>query len=200
VKPKVVVCASGDGSNFQALVEASRTGELDAQIVGLIASRAKIGAIGRARLLDIPFKVLSPLKFSSRKAWDAAMLKQLQLWEAEWVALAGFLSLIGKSVLSAYPKRILNSHPALLPKYGGKGMYGDHVHAAVLTAGDKETGLTFHWVDAQYDHGDNIQQFRIPTRDGDTIDSLAERVKREENRLYPKVLEDLIRQSTPRQS
>jgi phosphoribosylglycinamide formyltransferase-1 len=193
MRERIVICASGDGSNFQALVEASRKGLLEANVVGLITNKKKIGAIGRARSLDIPFRVLQVEEFPNRIAWDQAMLKQLQDWQADWVVLAGFLTLIGPKVLEAFPQRIVNSHPALLPKYGGKGMYGTRVHRKVLKSGDKETGITFHWVDGKYDEGGVIEQHRIPIKAGESEFDLEERVKREENRLFPLVLAKLMR-------
>ncbi len=193
MKAKVVVCASGDGSNFQALVEAAQRGQLQADIVGLIANKPGIGALNRAQNLNVPAKILPAKNYTSFVEWDLAFLRQLRDWQAEWVVLAGFLALIGPQVLAAFPKRILNSHPSLLPKFGGQGMYGQRVHQAVIEAGELETGITFHWVEAEYDRGAVISQFRLAVNKGETPTQLAERVKCEENRLYPRVLEDLLR-------
>jgi phosphoribosylglycinamide formyltransferase-1 len=191
-QPKIVVCASGEGSNFEAIVAASRRGELRAEITGLIVNRPKIGALGRARRLGIREKVLSPSKFSSRDAWDQAMLAQLEEWGADWLVLAGYLVLIGPQVLARFPGKIVNSHPSLLPKFGGPGMYGERVHHAVLAAGEKETGITFHLVDAHYDQGFILHQCKIPIHAGETVEQLSARLKREENYLFPKILNDLI--------
>ncbi len=190
--PKIVVCASGEGSNFQALVEASRSGELRAEITGLIVNRAKIGALGRAQRLKVDAKILTPAKFESRLAWDEAMVKCLQTWGAQWVVLAGFLVMVGPRVLNSFPDHVINSHPALLPKYGGPGMYGDRVFEAVVAAKENETGLTFHLVNEKYDEGRILHQVRIPILGNETAAQLAHRVKLEENRLYPKVLNDVI--------
>ncbi len=189
---KIAVCASGEGSNFQAIVEASRRGDLRAEVVGLLTNRGKIGALGRALHLNVESRVVSPGKYKSRSAWDQAMAKQLEAWGAEWVVLAGFLALIGPKVLAKFPDLVINSHPSLLPKYGGAGMYGERVFEAVVAAGERETGVTFHLVNARFDEGRVLHQVKIPVLAGESAAQLAERVKLEENRLYPKVLNDLI--------
>ncbi len=189
---KVVVCASGDGSNFQALVEASRRHELGAEVVGLICNREKIGAIGRAQKLNIPYKVIEPSAFKNRADWDEAMVNQLQNWHANWVVLAGFLLLIGPAILNQFPGHVVNSHPALLPKFGGKGMYGDNVHAAVLAAQEQETGITIHYVDAKYDEGHVIAQKRISISPGESVDELSRRLRLIENQFYPAELAKLF--------
>lgn len=189
---KIAVLASGDGSNFEALVAASREGRLPAEIVGLMANRHEIPALDRAGRLGIPSVVLRSADFPSREAWDGAMAEQLKVWNADWVALAGFLALVGPQVLAAFPNRLINSHPALLPKFGGAGMYGLRVHKAVLAAGEKETGVTFHLVDEVYDHGRVLRQEKIPVLANDTPESLAARLKARENQIFPQVLSELI--------
>jgi phosphoribosylglycinamide formyltransferase 1 len=197
MRPQIVVCASGEGTNFEALVYASRNGELNADIAGLIVNRAGCGALERAKKLGIPARVLSLKSFPERPQWDQAMADQMSEWKADWVVLAGYLALIGPTVLSRYPARIVNSHPALLPRHGGPGMYGRAVHQAVLTAGDTETGVTVHLIDEHFDRGRIIKQERIPVLPGDSVESLEARVKSVEVRLYPKVLNDLVtKQST----
>jgi phosphoribosylglycinamide formyltransferase-1 len=192
MKPKIVVCASGEGTNFEAIVTASRSGALQADVVGLLTNKSKIGAVGRAHRLEGPVRVLATKLFSSRDQWDSAMVSELKSWGADWVVLAGFLLLIGPKVLGAFPGRIVNSHPALLPKYGGKGMYGDNVHEAVLKAGETETGVSIHLVDPVYDHGQVLAQERVKVVPGDTLGKLSERVKAAEVSLYPRVLNDLL--------
>ncbi len=190
--PKIVVCASGEGTNFEAIVMACRSKELKAEVAGLVASRKNIGAIGRARLLGIPHKILNPHDYAARSEWDQAMARQFEAWSADWIALAGFLALVGPEVLKRYPQRVVNSHPSLLPKFGGAGMYGDRVHAAVLRAGESETGITIHTIDGEYDRGKILAQAKILVQPGDTVDQLATRVKAHEVSFYPKVLNDLV--------
>jgi phosphoribosylglycinamide formyltransferase-1 len=192
MKAKIVVLASGEGTNFEAIVKASRAGTLQADVVGLITNRGKIGAIGRAQRLEVPFKILAPKDFNTRDLWDQALVNQIEKWKADWVVMAGFLALIGPKMLARFPGHIVNSHPALLPKHGGAGMYGDNVHDAVLAAGDKESGVTIHTIDAVYDRGTTLAQERVKVVAGDTIATLSDRVKALEISLYPKVLNDLV--------
>lgn len=192
MKPRIAVCASGTGSNFSAIVAAAQAGSLGAEVVGLICNRPKAGVVGRAKLAKIPCRLLAPKDFSKREAWDAAMVTQLQKWQADWVVLAGFLLLVGPQLLAAYPRRIVNSHPSLLPKYGGAGMYGDNVHVSVLGAGEQESGVTIHLIDSRYDQGQILAQQKVPVLPGDTFASLAERVKTAEHQFYPRVLSDLV--------
>lgn len=190
--PKIVVLASGEGSNFEALVAAARSGLLKAEIKGLITNRAGVAALERASRLNVPSEVLDPKKFVSRDEWDAAVVKTLQGWQAEWVVLAGFLVLIGPRVLKAYPERVVNIHPALLPKFGGAGMYGMRVHQAVLEAGAAESGITVHLVDLEYDRGRILAQVKTPTAGLANPEALAERIRQLEHEHYPRVLNDLV--------
>jgi len=192
MKAKLVVCASGEGTNFEAIVKAARSGGLQAEIAGLITNRSGIGAIQRADRLGIPHRVIRPKNFAIRSEWDHEMVRQMEAWGADWVVLAGFLALIGPEVLQRYPERVINSHPALLPKFGGEGMYGDRVHEAVLAAGESESGITIHTIDDQYDRGRILAQDRVPVLSTDTAATLSERVKAREAMLYPKVLNDLV--------
>jgi len=192
MKAKIAVLASGDGSNFESIVQAAHLGHLPAEIVGLVVSRDGVEAVRRAGRLKIPVVVLNPKNFADRGAWDVALRDQLVAWNADWVALAGFLALIGPAVLKKFSHRLINSHPALLPKFGGPGMYGHNVHQAVIAAGEVETGVTFHLVDEVYDHGRVLVQEKIPVLANDTAESLATRLKARENELYPRVLADLV--------
>lgn len=190
--PRVVICASGEGSNFTAMVLASRAGSLPVAIAGLIVDRVGAPVIDRARREGVPHALIAPAQFDSRDRWDQAVTSQLQAWRADWVALAGYLNLVGPAVLAAFPGRVVNSHPALLPRFGGKGMYGDRVHAAVLAAGESETGVTIHLIDEVFDRGQIIAQAKVPVLAGDSIERLAERVKAREREFYPEVLARLV--------
>jgi phosphoribosylglycinamide formyltransferase-1 len=192
MKARVVVCASGEGTGFESMVQASRQGELQAEIVGLITNRDAVGALQRAQRLQIPAQVITGKAYSNVPTWDRALAHQLQQWRADWVALAGFLALIGPEVLRSYPQRIVNSHPALLPKFGGPGMFGKHVHRAVVASGATESGVTIHLIDEQYDRGQILAQARVPVHPGDSPEALEQRVKASEVRFYPKVLNDLV--------
>ena len=192
MRAKIAILASGEGANFEALVQASRQGGLEADVVGLITNRSQIGALGRAQRLNVPARILSPKTFSSREEWDRAVMDQLQTWGAEWVVLAGFLVLMGPQTLKKYSGRMINIHPSLLPKFGGPGMFGDNVHRAVLEAKESESGVTVHFVDAAFDQGRRIAQARVKVETTDTVETLARRVKALELSFYAKVVNDLV--------
>jgi phosphoribosylglycinamide formyltransferase-1 len=192
VKTRIAVCASGEGSNFEAIVHATRKGELSAEVAGLIVSRPGVGAITRAERLGVPVSVLTRKSFASVEEWDRTITDQLKAWDVTWVALAGYLALIGPQVLKTFPGRVINTHPALLPKFGGGGMYGQRVHEAVLRAGETQTGFTIHLVDEEYDRGKILWQEIVPVLKGDTPEVLGERVKARENQVYPRILNELV--------
>jgi phosphoribosylglycinamide formyltransferase-1 len=188
----LIVCASGEGTNFEAIVRASQEGKLAARVTGLVTNRPGIGALVRAQKLGIPSVVLNPKNFTSRSEWDHAMVSQFREWKADYVVLAGYLALIGPEVLKSFAQRVVNSHPALLPKFGGAGMYGDHVHAAVVKAGEKESGVTIHLIDEVFDRGKVLAQERVVVLPNDTAETLSRRVKDLEVLLYPKVINDMV--------
>lgn len=192
MKTRIAVCASGEGSNFEAIVHAARKGELSAEVAGLIVNRPGVGAITRAERLGVPVSILARKSFASVEEWDRAITDQLKSWNVTWVALAGYLALIGPQVLKTFPGRVVNTHPALLPKFGGGGMYGQRVHEAVLRAGETQTGFTIHLVDEEYDRGKILWQELVPVFKGDTPKVLGERVKARENQVYPRILNELV--------
>jgi phosphoribosylglycinamide formyltransferase-1 len=173
---KIGFFASHRGSNMQAVIEACAKGRLSASPAVLICNNRDAEAVGRAQKSGIPAYVLNASGYPNPDDLDLAMLNALKTHAADIVVLAGFMKKIGPRVLAAYAGRIVNIHPALLPKYGGKGMYGAHVHSAVLAAGEKMTGVSVHLVDEEYDHGRVLAQAEIPVVQGDTVDSLAARV------------------------
>lgn len=189
---KIVVLASGEGSNFEAIVEAAKRGQLDAEVVGLLTNRSGAKVMERARRLGIPCAAIAPAEYSTAAGWNQALLRYISGWQPEWIVLAGFTGLIGPALLAAFPSRVVNSHPSLLPKFGGKGMYGMRVHEAVLRAKETETGVTVHLLNEHFDEGPIIAQERIPIDSGDTPQSLADRLKAEERKFYPRVLQDLL--------
>lgn len=192
VTANLVVCASGEGTNFEAIVKASQEGILSAKVTGLVANREGIGAIERAQNLGIPYAVLSPKNYPTRADWDRAMVAQFREWKADYVILAGYLALIGPEVLKHFAQRVVNSHPSLLPKFGGAGMYGDRVHEAVVKAGEKESGVTIHLIDEVFDRGKIIAQERVVVHPEDTAETLSRRVKDLEVLLYPSVINDMV--------
>lgn len=189
---KIAILASGNGSNFEALVDAAKLGVLTADIVGLICNKPGALVLERANRLGVPNSVFEAKTYPDSAAWNRDMAVKLAQWQAEWVVLAGFTGLIGPALLEKFPSRVVNSHPSLLPKYGGKGMYGLRVHAAVIAGGEKESGISIHLLNERFDEGPIVAQTRVPVHAGDTADSLAERVKAAERTFYPRVLQELV--------
>ena len=179
--------ASHGGSNMQAIIDACKQGRLDATPCVVISNNSESMALQRARKASIPGYHISAVTHPGAEE-DVEILRVLRQHGVDTVILAGYMKPIGPRTLAAYRGRILNIHPALLPKFGGRGMYGKRVHEAVLNAGEMSTGVTVHVVDDLYDHGRVLAQCEVPVRDGDTADSLAERVLQEEHRLYSETL------------
>ncbi len=191
-KPRIAVFISGGGSNLQALIDAAKSGILDAAIVFVVSSLGKAYGLKRAENESIDSFVYKPRDYETPEAAAADLLDRLNQHGVDYIALAGYLKLLPANVVKAYRGCIVNIHPALLPKYGGKGMYGHHVHEAVLNSGDTESGLTIHLVDEVYDHGNVLHQITVPVEPGDTPGSLAARILEQEHKWYPRVLNKLI--------
>lgn len=181
--------ASHNGSNMQAILDACKDGRLVARPAVVISNNSESGALARARQEGIPACHLSSHTHPGPGALDQAICAALTLHEVEIVCLAGYMKRLGPRTLAAYRGRVLNIHPALLPKFGGEGYYGQAVHQAVLAAGEKESGPTVHLVDEQYDHGPVLAQARVPVLPGDTPETLAARVLVQEHCLYAETLQ-----------
>ncbi|MGD1046601.1 MAG: phosphoribosylglycinamide formyltransferase [Bacteroidota bacterium] len=184
----IAVFASGRGSNFQAILNAIDAGFLPARIVVLISNKSDAGAMEIARTHNISIKHLSQKMFSSEEALADAMLEVLEENHAEFIALAGYLKKIPTQVIRQYRNRIVNIHPALLPSFGGEGMYGHRVHQAIIASGEKISGATVHLVNEEYDQGPIILQKTITVAQDDTPDSLAAKVLKIEHEIFPLVL------------
>lgn len=173
----IAVLVSGGGTNLQALIDAQNRGEIPGgRIVRVIASRPDAGALERAKKADIPGAVVRRRDYADADAFDAALLAELDGCEADLVVLAGYLSILSKSVVSRYANRILNVHPSLIPSFCGKGYYGLKVHEAVLNYGVKVTGATVHFVNEVPDGGAIIFQKAVDIRPDDTPQTLQRRV------------------------
>ena len=179
--------ASHGGSNMQAIIDACKQGRLDAVPCVVISNNSDSMALQRARNEGIPDYHISG-ETHPGAAEDREILSVLRRHGVDTVVLAGYMKRIGPDTLVAYRGRILNIHPALLPKFGGQGMYGSRVHEAVLQAGERVTGVTVHVIDEHYDSGPILNQCRVPVQEGDTADHLAERVLRHEHVLYVETL------------
>ena len=183
--------ASHRGSNMQALVDAARDGRLHATPRVVISNNGDAEALARARREGLPAYHLSGKTHPDPERLDEAIRDTLASHDVDLVILAGYLKKLGPKTLARYRGRVINVHPALLPKYGGSGMYGDRVHEAVLAAGDEETGITVHVVDEEYDHGPIVAQCRVPVLERDTIVSLSQRVLEREHRFLVEVVDQI---------
>ncbi|MGF1670048.1 MAG: phosphoribosylglycinamide formyltransferase [Balneolaceae bacterium] len=184
----IVVFASGSGTNFQSLIDATVSGKIKAGICGLIAGKPGIEAIKRAERASIPVRILS----SKSPGYQDEMLIQLEKWDPDLIVLAGYLTKLPEIIVEKYSRKIINIHPSLLPKYGGHGFYGMRVHRAVLESGDPESGCTVHYVTDEYDEGPVIAQRKVPVKPGDSPENLAKRVLEEEHKLLPEVVSKIL--------
>ncbi len=181
----VLVSGHGRGTNLQAILDACRVGEIPARVGVVIGTRTDAPAMERARAAGVDVAVISPRKYEGDEAgYGQALISALHRRDVGLVCLAGFMRILPPAVTQAYRGRIMNVHPALLPLFGGKGMFGENVHRAVIESGMKITGCTVHFVDEQYDTGPIILQTAVPVEDGDTPESLAARVLPAEHDTY----------------
>ena len=185
---RLTVFASGGGSNFQSILDAIDRGMIDADPVGLVSNTPDAGALRRAARHGVPTAVVDPDDFDTTQAFGRELLQVLDRQSATFVALAGYMRKIPATVVDAFRGRMVNIHPALLPAFGGKGMYGMNVHRAVLDYGAHWSGATVHLVDEEYDHGPIVLQEPVPVYPDDTPDTLAARVLKVEHRIYPMAL------------
>jgi phosphoribosylglycinamide formyltransferase-1 len=186
---RCAVLASGQGSNFQALLDRKASGDLHVEFVLFIGNNSDAGAFAKARMHSIPALHLAPSHFPSEAAYIARFLDALQEFRVELIVLAGYMKKLPIPVIQAYNRRIVNIHPALLPSFGGKGMYGSHVHEAVIEYGAKLSGITVHFVDEEYDHGPIILQRAVEVFDTDDPRSLAGRILKAEHASYWQAIE-----------
>lgn len=186
-KRKIAILASGSGTNAQKIVEYF-TGHSSIVVSMILSNKKDAYVLVRAEQLNIPSVVFDRQTFYE----SDEVLRILQKNEIDFIVLAGFLWLIPVYIIRAYPQRIINIHPALLPKYGGKGMYGMYVHQAVLDSGDRESGISIHYVNEAYDEGAIIFQTKCEVLPDDTPESLAQRIHQLEYKHYPEVIERLV--------
>ncbi len=186
---RLAVFASGRGSNFKAILEAIQAGALDAKVVLLISDQPRAGALQTAAQAGISARTLAPNAFATSEDYGKALLQALAEFDSNFIVLAGFLRMIPAAVVRNFAGRMINIHPALLPSFGGKGMYGLRVHQAVLDYGCKVSGATVHLVDENYDTGKPIMQRCAPVYDDDTAATLAARVLAIEHEILPEALQ-----------
>ena len=185
----IAVFASGRGSNFEAILSAIKKGSLpNVDIVVVISNNADAGALSTARSNNIPAVHLSRKQYASDEEFLSRLSDILEIHGVNFIVLAGYMKKIDSSIVRKYRNRMLNIHPALLPKFGGSGMYGMHVHQAVIDSKERVSGATVHIVDEEYDRGPIVLQKSIEIAPNETPESLAERVLKIEHEIYPQAI------------
>jgi len=192
---RIAVFASGNGSNFQAIAEAIASKQVDATICFLFCDNPKAYAVDRAKKIGVPYTVFSPKNYDSRVAYETELLEQLEKKDVDLVVLAGYMRIIGPTLLTAYANRILNIHPSLLPGFPGKSSIRD-----AFEANEKKTGVTVHFIDEGVDTGPIIAQEEVAILPEDTLDSLEAKIHQVEHRLFPQVIQKLIENKTIKKS
>lgn len=187
----LIIFASGKGSNAQAIINHFKANG-KATVSLIVSNKADAGVLDIARNEHIPYLVIDRQTFK-----ETLLVDQLQSYKPSLIILAGFLWKVPDTIIHAFKDRIINIHPALLPLHGGKGMYGHHVHQAVIAAGSSESGITIHYVNEVYDSGNIILQARCKVLDTDTPDDLAQRIHSLEHFYFPKTVEFLLDQQEP---
>ena len=182
------VLASGWGSNLKSIINSRKTGKISSDIVLVISNNSASNALNIARENQIPAVHLSRKLFNSEEEYENRFAELLRTYNVDMIILAGYMKMIPPKIVREYKNRILNIHPALIPSFCGKGLYGLKVHEAVLDYGAKVTGVTVHLVDEQYDTGPVVLQRTIPVKDNDTPETLQKRVLKWEHKLYPEAI------------
>ena len=185
---RVSVLASHEGTTAQAVIDACATGSIAGDVVVIISNNLGSGALQRAAAAGIPWLHLSGRTHPDAADLDAAICEACESADASVIVLAGYMKRLGPKTIAAFEGRIINTHPALLPAFGGQGMYGDRVHEAVLAAGERTTGASVHIVTAEYDEGPVLRQLEVPVLPRDTVESLGARVRAAEKRALVDVL------------
>lgn len=189
---KLALLVSGSGTNMQAIIDACKSGEINGRISLVISSNHEAYALVRAQSAGIQNYVCAKKDFPTAEARDREILRLLKLHDVDYVVLAGYLGILPEFIIDEYPNRIINIHPALLPKFGGKNFYGMHVHKAVIEAGETESGATAHFVTAAVDGGPIIRQKKLKVFKGDTPESLQRRILEQiEHPMLVGVIRDL---------
>lgn len=190
---RIAVFASGNGTNAENIIRYFNHGEgaSDARVVLVVCNRKEAGVIARADRLGVPVQVLGRNDFDRPEVLG----ELLDRYAIDFIILAGFLLLVPAWLVERYPRRIINIHPALLPKYGGKGMYGENVHRAVVAAGESETGITIHYVNERFDEGEVIFRATTPLTPTDTVETVEDKIHILEQKHFPTVIHQVIKEA-----
>jgi phosphoribosylglycinamide formyltransferase-1 len=185
---RLIIFASGRGTNAKAIIDYFKE-QGGAEVVLIVTNKADAGIVDIAQAEGIPC-----LLTSNKKLADPSAITELKAYDPSLIVLAGFLLKIPAAIIEAFRERIINIHPALLPKWGGQGMWGHHVHRSVIEAGELQSGITIHLVDEEYDHGATLLQATCPVLSGDVPDTLAARIHKLEHFYYPKAIQFLLQE------
>lgn len=188
MKKRIAIFASGSGSNAQKIMEHFKRNS-EAEVVLILTNNPQAYVLQRADNFEVPSHIFTREEFYQTDN----IIKLLKNLQVDLIVLAGFLWLVPENLLKAFPNKIINLHPALLPKYGGKGMYGDHVHKAVLAAREEESGITIHFVNEKFDEGEILHQSRFKIEPGDTLEMIKFKGQQLEHQHFPRVIESLLR-------
>ncbi|MDB5141936.1 MAG: purN [Mucilaginibacter sp.] len=188
MKKRIAIFASGSGSNAQKIMEHFKRSS-EAEVVLILTNNPQAYVLQRADNFEIPSHIFNRDEFYQTDA----VIKLLKNLQVDLIVLAGFLWLVPPTLLKAFPNKIINLHPALLPKFGGKGMYGDHVHQAVLDANEDESGITIHFVDEKFDEGEVLHQSRFKIEPGDNLEMIKFKGQQLEHHHFPRVIESLLK-------
>jgi phosphoribosylglycinamide formyltransferase-1 len=188
MKKRIAIFASGSGSNAQKIMEHFKRSS-EAEVVLILTNNPQAYVLQRADNFEIPSHIFTRSEFYDTDA----IIKLLKNLQVDLIVLAGFLWLVPPTLLKAFPNKIINLHPALLPKFGGKGMYGDHVHKAVLEGKEEESGITIHFVNEKFDEGEILHQSRFKIEPGDNLEMIKFKGQQLEHQHFPRVIESLLR-------
>ena len=186
---KITVFASGTGSNFKSIVDAIDDGTLKAEVAGVISNNPDAGAIEFAKNRCFNWAIVNKKRYPDTEEHDNKLMSLLQEWKTDLIVLAGYMKKIPTGIVAKFKNKILNIHPALLPSFGGKGMYGMRVHETVIDYGVKYSGVTVHLVDNEFDSGPIVLQQTVPVFDDDTPEKLQKRILIEEHKIYKKAIQ-----------
>lgn len=187
---KIAVFASGRGSNFESILNSIESGKIkNTEIVCVISNKSDAGALEFAKCKNIPAIHISRQQHITDDDFAFSLIKKMDEFEVNFIVLAGYMKILSPVIVRKFKNRIINIHPALLPRFGGKGMYGIHVHEAVIASGEKISGATVHIVDEEYDHGSILMQETVIVDENETTESLAAKVLKVEHKIFPEVVQ-----------
>ena len=189
IKIAVLISGHGRGTNMQSIIDACKEGRIDGEVAIVVGVSEDAPAMSRANEAGVETVVVDPKDFADSEDYDDALVETLRSWEVDLICLAGYMRILGQPIIDAYRNRIMNVHPALIPMFAGKGMFGSHVHEAAIKRGVKLSGCTVHFVDEDYDSGPIILQTIVPVLDNDTPETLAARILPEEHKTYAKAIQ-----------